>query len=81
MVIPLASSVFSAWGMLMTDLRHDYIHTYIKLLNTLDLMEMNLKWEDMEFNSKRQFAKENVDDGRLYSADSQIYGISVKSIR
>ncbi|MFS0602274.1 hydantoinase/oxoprolinase family protein [Peribacillus frigoritolerans] len=64
-VIPLASSVFSAWGMLMTDLRHDYIHTYIKLLNTLDLMEMNLKWEDMEFNSKRQFAKENVDDGKI----------------
>lgn len=26
-VVPIASPVFSAWGMLMTDLRHDYIQT------------------------------------------------------
>ena len=32
MVVPVAASVFAAWGMLMTDLRHDYIRTHISPL-------------------------------------------------
>src|SRR5699024_9096524 len=40
-IVPVASSVFSAWGMLMTDLRHDYIQTYINRLQDVDLTELN----------------------------------------
>ena len=40
-VVPVASPVFSAWGMLMTDLRHDYIQTYIKRMNELTLDEID----------------------------------------
>jgi len=64
-IIPVSPSVFSAWGMLMTDLRHDYIHTYIKLLNTMDLAEMNGKWREMEQNSIEQFRKENVSEEKI----------------
>lgn len=64
-IIPVSPSVFSAWGMLMTDLRHDYIHTYIKLLSTIDLTEMNGKWKEMELNSVEQFTKENVDEKKI----------------
>lgn len=64
-IIPMSPSVFAAWGMLMTDLRHDYIHTYIKMLNNLDLKEMNHKWMELELNSKEQFNKENVGDEKI----------------
>ena len=64
-IIPASPSVFSAWGMLMTDLRHDYIQTYIKLLNTLDLVEMNTKWGDLEQHAYEQFKKEQVDEKRV----------------
>lgn len=64
-IIPMSPSVFSAWGMLMTDLRHDYIHTYTKMLNGMDLKEMNGKWLDMELNAIKQFNKENVEDERI----------------
>lgn len=64
-IIPASPSVFSAWGMLMTDLRHDYIQTYIKLLNTLDLVEMNAKWADLEQHAYEQFKKEQVDEDRV----------------
>ena len=30
--MPVAASVFSAWGMLMTDIRHDFIQTRITSL-------------------------------------------------
>lgn len=29
-IVPTAASVFSAWGMLMTDLRRDFIQTYVR---------------------------------------------------
>jgi N-methylhydantoinase A len=28
-IVPVNSAVFSAWGMLLTDLRRDYVHTYL----------------------------------------------------
>lgn len=59
-IIPLASSVFSAWGMLMTDLRKDYIQTYIKRMDQLDLELMNEKWFELEDNAKAEYAEENV---------------------
>ncbi|MFC3749143.1 hydantoinase/oxoprolinase family protein [Paenibacillus sp. GCM10012306] len=40
-VVPFASSVFSAWGMLMTDLRQDHIQTYIRRIESLELAELN----------------------------------------
>ena len=40
-IVPVAASVFSAWGMLMTDLRHDYIQTKICRMNEVALSELN----------------------------------------
>ncbi|RLL43614.1 hydantoinase/oxoprolinase family protein [Oceanobacillus piezotolerans] len=60
-VIPIASPVFSAWGMLMTDLRHDYIKTFIKRLGNLDLTELMDQWTSMEEEAIDQFWKEGFD--------------------
>lgn len=62
-VVPIASPVFSAWGMLLTDLRHDYIQTYIKRMNELTAAEANAAWEAIETQALQQF------DGEGMSAD------------
>lgn len=59
-VVPIASPVFSAWGMLMTDLRHDYIQTYIKRMNELTMEEINQSWTDIENNAFRHFEEEGM---------------------
>ncbi|WP_408010068.1 hydantoinase/oxoprolinase family protein [Pseudalkalibacillus sp. A8] len=64
-VVPVASSVFSAWGMLMTDLRHDYIQTYIKRLNEVDLEGLNKEWATMENQATKQYEDEGVEADRI----------------
>jgi N-methylhydantoinase A len=76
-VVPIASPVFSAWGMLMTDLRHDYIQTYIKRLNELSLAEMDVQWEEIEKQALAHYedegmAAENVEFHRF--ADMRYLG-------
>nr|WP_259545687.1 hydantoinase/oxoprolinase family protein [Heyndrickxia oleronia] len=57
-VVPLASPVFSAWGMLMTDLRHDYIQTQIKRLSEVDVTSLNQTWDTLENQAYNQFEQE-----------------------
>lgn len=64
-VVPVASSVFSAWGMLMTDLRHDYIQTYINRLQDIDLNELNNEWNKLETQAKQQYTEENVKEEEI----------------
>ncbi|WP_066291651.1 hydantoinase/oxoprolinase family protein [Bacillus sp. FJAT-29937] len=59
-VVPIASPVFSAWGMLMTDLRHDYIQTYIKRLNELSLSEIDAQWEEIEKQALAHYEDEGM---------------------
>ncbi|UPW81971.1 hydantoinase/oxoprolinase family protein [Lysinibacillus sp. Ag94] len=65
-IIPIASPVFSAWGMLMTDLRHDYIQTYIKRMYELDLVEMNKVWAEIESNAIQQFETESMSKDKVF---------------
>ncbi|WP_282172206.1 hydantoinase/oxoprolinase family protein [Cytobacillus firmus] len=61
-IVPVASSVFSAWGMLMTDLRHDYIQTYIRRLKLLDPSELNKEWNSIETQALKQYQEEGVSE-------------------
>ncbi|MFD0824178.1 hydantoinase/oxoprolinase family protein [Neobacillus sp. M.A.Huq-85] len=64
-IVPVASSVFSAWGMLMTDLRHDYIQTYIRRLNQVDISELNHEWKSLESKAVEQFKDENFEENKV----------------
>lgn len=64
-IVPVASPVFSAWGMLMTDLRHDYIQTYIKRLHEVDLAQLNQKWNKLESQAVSQFNNEGLNKDRV----------------
>ncbi|TMN21454.1 hydantoinase/oxoprolinase family protein [Lentibacillus cibarius] len=59
-VIPVASPVFSAWGMLMSDLRHDYIKTFIKRLNKLEQSEIWEQWNQIDNEAYEQFNNEGI---------------------
>ncbi|WP_020007708.1 hydantoinase/oxoprolinase family protein [Salinicoccus albus] len=60
-VIPHAASVFSAWGMLMSDTRKDYIQTYLAKLDKLDFKNINDQWNVMEHTSLDDFSNNNLD--------------------
>jgi N-methylhydantoinase A len=66
-IVPVAASVFSAWGMLMTDMRHDYIQTKISLLDDAAPEELDAMWEELLEKAKAEFASYGV------GADSMTY--------
>ncbi|WP_042355697.1 hydantoinase/oxoprolinase family protein [Bacillus rubiinfantis] len=67
-IVPVASSVFSAWGMLMTDLRHDFIQTYIRRFNSVDLIELNQEWGTLESQAYSQFNEEGMNEDKVLFA-------------
>lgn len=76
-IIPVGASVFSAWGMLMTDLRHDYIQTYIRRTHELDLEELNSQWQALEAEALNQFEAEGFTKNQVklsYFADMRYLG-------
>ena len=60
-VIPIAAPVFSAWGMLMTDVRHDYIQTNIRRMNEVSVRELNGMWDGLIGQARQQFQKEGIE--------------------
>lgn len=64
-IIPVAASVFAAWGMLMTDLRHDYVQTYIRRTADVNLDEWTGVWNTVEEDAVRQYADEGIDSAVL----------------
>ncbi|WP_026695650.1 hydantoinase/oxoprolinase family protein [Peribacillus kribbensis] len=59
-IVPVAASVFSAWGMLMTDLRHDYIQTYIRRVEAINYSEFNDILTRQEKEAFAQYETEGV---------------------
>lgn len=67
-IIPIAASVFAAWGMLMTDMRHDYIQTYIRRVNGININELNEVWKRMEDGALDQFKEEGFGPDKVFHA-------------
>jgi len=59
-VIPLAADVFSAWGMLMSDLRRDYFVTRLLSLTHADAPQLDALLAEVEATALEQFAREGV---------------------
>jgi N-methylhydantoinase A len=77
MVVPPVPGVFSAWGMLLTDLRHDLVQTKVRAFNESNLDEINAIYEELKANAADIFAREHVEEGLRYftpSVDLRYYG-------
>ncbi|KAB2871521.1 MAG: hydantoinase/oxoprolinase family protein, partial [Bauldia sp.] len=60
-VIPTGASVFSAWGMMMSDLRRDYFVTRLVDLKPGAAAGIEALFAETEEQARRQFAAEGVD--------------------
>ena len=76
-IVPVAASVFSAWGMLMTDIRHDYIQTKIISFQEVSIQELNALWKDLTTSARVRFTEEGVAEANTvftYIADMRYVG-------
>ncbi|MBO8137849.1 MAG: hydantoinase/oxoprolinase family protein [Desulfotomaculum sp.] len=64
-IVPVAGSVFSAWGMLMTDLRSDFVQTYIKRFNEVDLDQLNNEWKTIEEEALAQYQNQGIEPDKV----------------
>jgi N-methylhydantoinase A len=65
-VIPIHPGVFSAFGMLLTDLRVDYIRTMIVRADKADLTRVTKLYEEMEAQARRVLAAENIPADKIH---------------
>lgn len=59
-IVPVAASVFSAWGMLMSDIRHDFIQTKILPFGTAPMDELNQMWESLMAQADELLSAEHI---------------------
>ncbi len=64
-VIPLNPGITSAMGLLMTDLRHDYVVTYICGLDKIDLDRVNRIYQSFEARGRDMLYHEGMTDGEI----------------
>ncbi|HVN53198.1 MAG TPA: hydantoinase/oxoprolinase family protein [Anaerolineaceae bacterium] len=66
-VIPSLSGVFSAWGMLLTDLRRDYLQTRVVDLSGADAAEqLNQAFIRLEEKAIQEYTAENIPRARIH---------------
>jgi N-methylhydantoinase A len=64
-IVPPAPGHFSAWGMLLSDLRHDLVQTRFARADLADLAELTGVWRELEERMRATFADEGVESSRL----------------
>jgi N-methylhydantoinase A len=66
-VVPSLSGVFSAWGMLLSDLRRDYLQTQIVDLSSPEgADQVNTSLSMLEERAIQEYAAENIDPSRVH---------------
>lgn len=61
-IVPSTSSVFASWGMLMSDLRHDYSQTMLSITDEADFNLINGKYEEIIENAVKTLESEGMDE-------------------
>lgn len=65
-IIPAHSAVFSAWGMLMSDLRRDYIRTQPMPIVTGAAEQIGTTLTEMEAQAQSTFIKDGLTQDKIY---------------
>jgi N-methylhydantoinase A len=65
MLVPKESSIFCASGMLMSDLKHDFVRTYAVLLEGMDKARFRRLFGEMEKEATRLLTSENIPEERV----------------
>jgi N-methylhydantoinase A len=65
MIIPKESSIFCAAGMLHSDLKHDFVKTYVKLLDEVDSNAFESFFNAMKEEGVQLLNSENIPEDRI----------------
>jgi N-methylhydantoinase A len=69
-IIPPAPAHFSAWGMLVSDLRHDLVQTKLMRTAQMTLTDFNAAWSELEEKMRAIFSGEGMTAQNLIFARS-----------
>jgi N-methylhydantoinase A len=72
MIIPKESSIFCAAGMLMSDLKHDFVRTYAVSFDNVESKTFEILFNEMESEGNKLLESENLSKERIeavYSLD------------
>lgn len=64
-IVPKESSIFCAAGMLMSDLKHDFVRTYTAFLSELDQVKFTGLFREMEDQGREMLHAEHIPDNRV----------------
>lgn len=64
-IVPLAPANFSAWGMLMVDVRHDFASTVMRKLDSIDMDDLNRRFEELAERGRELLASEGISAGDM----------------
>lgn len=67
-IVPATASVFSAWGMLMTDLRHDFVRTIGTRLDADTAKNLEPTWQEMEEEALARCLEDGIEKDRVVFA-------------
>lgn len=70
-IIPATASVFSAWGMLMSDIRRDRMLTYLKAWQGQNISAINVQMEQLKNELEESFVQEHMAKDKI---NYQMYG-------
>jgi N-methylhydantoinase A len=77
MIIPKESSIFCAAGMLMSDLKHDFVRTYAVLFKKIDSNIFISRFKDMEKEGTKLLKSENIPEDRIEA----VYSLDMRYIK
>ncbi len=77
MVIPKESSIFCAAGMLMSDLKHNFVRTYSTSLNKLDKRIFRSLFNEMRKEATELLKSENIPEGSI----QHIYSLDMRYVK
>ncbi len=69
-IVPRESSIFCAAGMLMSDLKHDFVRTFVSRLGDIDWPALNRLYDDMIAEGERLLAEERIPEAERSFAAS-----------
>ena len=63
-IVPRESSVLCAFGMLMSELKHDFVRTFVARLEAIDWPRLTAMIDEMSADGTRQLAEERIGEER-----------------
>jgi N-methylhydantoinase A len=65
-IVPIAPANFSAWGMLMIDMRHDLVRAIGKPLNDIKPVDIRFAWSTLERDAHTRLVREGIAEERRH---------------